>query len=387
VAALLTDSPPAPPGDQAPPDGSAGTPAGPAAGSAPAASAERTCAKCGATLAADQDWCLQCGAGAPGSIGTPSWRSATAVLGATAILALGAAAAAYAALSEGSSKPRAVTATIAQATVPTSTTPGVPATPGAAATPSTTAPAIPGTASTPKTSIAPLLGGIKPPKIPLTALTPKAPNKSKSTPSSGALGTGALGTGTSAPTSTSTTPSSPSSGGSSASGEASQPTAIVLDTNAASSYNPYNYPASDFGDPSLAIDGSTATAWTAMVNPVVAPRMAVGLLIDLKAKQQLSALELVTSTPGMTVQVYGSNSHAAPPSITDPAWIPLSPSEVVKKKHLRISLRKPSSKSSTKAFTFVTLWVSRAPASSTPWSARASRCASSRSTTKPSPRH
>ena len=318
-------------------------------------------------MAADQDWCLQCGAGAPGSIGTPSWRSATAILGATAILALGAAAAAYAALSNGASKPRALTATvIARATPPTSTTPGLPATPGAAATPSTTTPATPGTASKANTGIAPLLGGLKPPKIPLSALTPKAPNKSKSTPSTGALGTGALGTGTSAPTPTSTTPSSSSSGGSAASGEESQPKTILLDTNAASTYNPYNYPASDFGDPSLAIDGSTATAWTAAVNPAVAPRMAVGLLIDLKTKQHVSALQLVTSTPGMTVQVYGSNSPAPPPSITDPAWIPLSPSEVVKKKHLRISLRTPSSDKSTKAFTFVTLWVSRAPASSTP---------------------
>ena len=49
-----------------------------------------------------QDWCLQCGAGAPGSLdgGGPSWRSAATILAATAILVLGAAAAAYAALSK-----------------------------------------------------------------------------------------------------------------------------------------------------------------------------------------------------------------------------------------------------------------------------------------------
>ena len=38
---------------------------------------------------------------------------------------------------------------------------------------------------------------------------------------------------------------------------------ILLDTNAASTYNPYNYPESEFGDPSLVIDGETGTAWTA----------------------------------------------------------------------------------------------------------------------------
>ena len=64
----------------------------------------------------------------------------------------------------------------------------------------------------------------------------------------------------------------------------------MLDTNAASTYNPYNYPASGFGDPSLAIDGDTSTAWTAQVNPATAPKMAEGLLIDLKAKQKISAI-------------------------------------------------------------------------------------------------
>jgi len=176
--------------------------------------------------------------------------------------------------------------------------------------------------------------------------------------------TGSSPTGTSTGTSTGTTPSSSATGGSNAASEESQPAAILLDTNAAVTYNPYSYPASGFGDPSRAIDGDTSTAWTAQVNPASAPKMAEGLLIDLKTKQKLSALVLVTSTPGMTVQVYGSDSATAPASITDPAWIPLSPSQVVKKKHLRITLRTPSSDRSNKTFTFVTLWISRAPQSS-----------------------
>ena len=95
-----------------------GTPTEPAAGSPPAAAPERSCARCGAAMAADQDWCLQCGAGAPGSLGTRGWRSTATILGAVAVLALGAAAAAYAALSKGASKAHVVTATVAQATAP-----------------------------------------------------------------------------------------------------------------------------------------------------------------------------------------------------------------------------------------------------------------------------
>ena len=133
----------------------------------------------------------------------------------------------------------------------------------------------------------------------------------------------------------------------------------MLDPDAATTYNPYGYPASEFGDPSLAIDGDTSTAWTAQVNPAVAPKMAEGLVIDLNSAQRLSAIELITSTPGMSVQVYGANGHALPTSITDPAWVQLSPYLVEKKRHERIKLQ-----NSAKAFRFVTLWISKAPAAS-----------------------
>ena len=126
-----------------------------------------------------------------------------------------------------------------------------------------------------------------------------------------------------------------------------------------SPHNPYGYPASGFGDPSLAIDGDTSTEWTAQVNPAVAPKMAEGLTIDLKSAQRVSAVELVTSTPGMSIQIYGANGQTVPTSITDPAWVQLSPYLTVKKRHERIKL-----KDSTKAFRFVTLWISKAPAAS-----------------------
>lgn len=289
-----------------------------------------------------QEWCLQCGAGAPGSLGTSGWRSGAVALAAVAVLVLGAAAAGIAALSKGASKPHVVTTTVAQVPAPTASTPAVAptSTPGAATT-------------TPNAKATLPSGAVKPPKIPLTAATPKASEKIAKTPAAE----------TKTPTTTATTPSNPGGGGAGSNGETtseeSQQSGILLDTNAATTYNPYNYPASWFGDPSLTIDGDPSTAWTAQVNPATAPTLAEGLLINLKAKQKVAVLQLVTSTPGMTVQVYGANGHTVPASITAPAWVPLSAFKVAKKKHLRLKLR-----DSKKAFTFITLWISKAPASS-----------------------
>jgi hypothetical protein len=293
-----------------------------------------------------QDWCLQCGAGAPGSLdaGGPSWRSAAVVLTATAVLVLGAAAAAYAALSkEGAHKAQPTVVALAPTptvSIPTPTTPVVP-------TPTTPGAVTP----TPKASEAPAVnpllspGAAKPPKIPLTAPTPK---------SSGTTPTPAEAT---EPNGTTTTPSGNEPAGGAATEP--QPKAIMLDPAAASTYNPYGYPESEFGDPSLAIDGDTSTAWTAQVNPAVAPKMAEGLVIDLKSARRISAVGLITSTPGMSVQVYGALGAAPPTSITDPGWTQLSSYLVEKKHNDRIKLQK-----STKAFRFITLWISKAPAAS-----------------------
>jgi hypothetical protein len=292
---------------------------------------------------AGQDWCLQCGAGAPGSLeaGGPSWRSAAVILTATAVLVLGAAAAAYAALNK-ESAPKARTAVVAVTPAPTAVTPTTPVTP----TPTPTTPGAVTPTPTPKASETPpatnpLLssGSSQPPKIPLTAPTPK-----------------------SSPTTTTPAKTNESSGTTTpGSGTAGEPkvAAITLDPDAAATYNPYGYPESEFGDPSLAIDGDTSTAWTAQVNPAVAPKMAEGLVIDLKTARRISAVELITSTPGMSVQVYGANGSAPPTSITDPAWIQLSRYLVEKKHNDRIKLQ-----SSTKAFRFITLWISKAPAGS-----------------------
>jgi hypothetical protein len=319
VATQLADSPP----EQQPPEAAAAPDAPPVAPPEPDV---RSCAKCGAALAPGQDWCLQCGTGAPGSVGSGGWRPLLTVLAATAVLVLGAAAAGYAALSKKTRTPPTRTMTVAQVTPPAVTTP---------------APAL----STPTTST-PLPGlTTKPPKIPLKAATPPAASTPAVTP---------------APTKTTTPGGSQTgsnSGGANA-GEGNQPEALVLDTNAAATYNPYEYSAGWFGDPSLAIDGDTTTGWTAQVNPATAPNLAEGLLLDLKSSRKLSAVKLVTSTPGLTVQVYGSQAKTVPASITDPAWVPLSRSIDVKKRHARIALRNKK-----KAYRFVTIWISKAPQS------------------------
>ncbi len=281
-------------------------------------------------------------------VGDPSWRSAATVLAATAILVLGAAAAAYAALTKGPAhKARPATVTVAQTPIPATPSATTPLTPSSPI-PGAATPQAPGATPTPKASgapaVNPLFTGSNPSKIPIKAATPKSP-----------------GTTTSPTTTTTPSTTTPSTGTKSSGGPGAEqlPPAILLDTDAAATYNPYGYPASEFGDPSLAIDGDASTAWTAQVNPAVAPKMAEGLVIDLKSARRLSAITLITATPGMSVQVYGANGHTLPSSITDPAWVELSPYRVTHKHNVQIKLR-----DSTKAFRFVTLWISKAPATS-----------------------
>ncbi len=316
-----------------PTDSGASVPLGPGT---PAPAPVRACANCGAALDDGQDWCLQCGAAVPGSLdgGGPGWRSATTVLAVTTVLVLGAVAAAYAALTQPAPRklaPKVVTVAQAPPSTP-ATTPSTPPTPGALGTP---------------TTIKPLPSSTPAPKIPLTAATPKANESTGSGTGTANSGTGETGTGTSK--------SNTNSGGTT---PAEQPSPILLDTNAASTYDPYGYPTSWFGDPSLAIDGETSTAWTAQVNPAVAPKMAEGLAIDLKTAQKVGSVKLISSTPGMTVQMYGANGATLPASITAPAWVALSPSLNAKKRSTKIKLR-----DANRAFRFVTLWISSAPQS------------------------
>jgi hypothetical protein len=247
-----------------------------------------------------------------------------------------------------------VTMTVAQTPPPaTSTTPVTPVTPTPVTpgTPTTISPSTPAS----KIPITPGAGtgaGVGANKL----LFPSSGGKAQKVPSIPVTPKGSGQTPT--PSGSGSTTAPKESGGCANPPVEPKQASILLDTNAAATYNPYNYPASGFGDPSLAIDGDTSTGWTAQVDPAQAPKLAEGLVIDLKTARRLSALALVTSSPGMTAQVYGAAGQTLPTSITDPAWARLSPALVVKRRE-RIKL-----KESARAFRYVTVWISVAPAAS-----------------------
>ncbi len=114
-----------------------------------------------------------------------------------------------------------------------------------------------------------------------------------------------------------------------------------------------------FGDPALAIDGEPSTAWTAQVQASSFPKMAEGLLIDLRSPTRLGSLELATPTRGMTVQVYGANAGKAPALIVDPGWTQLSGSHVAEEEG-----HPPEARAEGRAFRFLVVWIVKAPAAS-----------------------
>ncbi len=355
---LLADPPAAPASEQPPAaDREGGQTATPHSGDSPESKPPgRTCSNCAAPVQDDQQWCLQCGAGQPGSLGErPNWRPLTTLALAAALLTGAAAAAGAAALS--SHKAQSPHALLVVAQAPTTSVPS-------AAAPPTTTPTAPGAATTPTvppakaphggTGSSPLFPSTgKPPKIPLTAPTPKS---SGTGGGAGAESGGGSQTKPSETTSSTPTPKSEPKSGTET--KAEQPSAILPDTDAASTYNPYAYDEAGFGDPALAIDGEPLTAWTGQVQPSSAPRMAEGLLIDLKTPTKLGAVKLLTLTPGMAVQLYGANGHKAPSAITEPGWTQLSATHVLKKRTTHLKLR-----AGAPAFRFLVVWVVKAPAS------------------------
>ena len=302
---------------------------------------------------------MQCGTGKPGSLGGgPGWRTGIAILATTALLVIGASVAAYAALNKSTPKPKVAVAVVkglGSTTAPTTT----PTTPGAV--PPTSTPT-PGTPTTVKSTT---------PPIPLQTPTPKSasgadneannalfPPETKTTKT----------TKTTTPTKTTGESTAPKESGGGENSEtktesessAEAPSPILLDTDAASVYNPYAYPATLFGDPSLAIDGEEKTAWTAQVQAAVAPKMAEGLLLDLKSPQKLGSVAVKTTTTGITVEVYGAVGKTPPASISDPAWKRLAGLKVLTKKTTTLKL-----KTAGKGYRYIVLWLAKAPASST----------------------
>jgi hypothetical protein len=99
-----------------------------------------TCPLCGALLAADQEWCLNCGAAARTRLAAaPGWRGPVVVVAVAAALALGVLAAALVKLAGDSGPaPAPVTTTVTSAAAATPTTvPTLATTPTTGVTPTT----------------------------------------------------------------------------------------------------------------------------------------------------------------------------------------------------------------------------------------------------------
>jgi hypothetical protein len=364
-------------------------------------SSERACAHCGSPLHPSQAWCLHCGAPLVSALSprSPRWPL-RALAAAAAALAAVAAVAGAAVLTRHHSARRLPSLALVQPAVPGGVTPA----PAGAVPPSHGG--SPGSSATPsskKALLFPPSSAAKPPKIPAVVPTPKSSggsraseagglgeigggseegsgesggsSKKQGSESNGSAKEGASkegskksgegskesGSGGSSKEGSKESGASESGGSSKESGSAS-PTPIVLDTNAASTYNPSNYPASTFGDPALAIDGEPSTAWTAAVQPVSFPKMAEGLLIDLRAPTALGGVELVVpaASIGMTVEIYGAASAKKPPAtITARGWTKLSKAHVLRKKTTLLRLRARGKK-----FLWFTIWIPKAsPAS------------------------
>ena len=125
-------------------------------------------------------------------------------------------------------------------------------------------------------------------------------------------------------------PSSTTSHSTTTTHTATAPQPLLLDPNATSNYNPNGYPPSNFGDPTLAIDGDPTTSWSAQVPTIPPAGGSAGLLVDLHSAQSLASLKLVTDTPSNTFVILGANGSKAPSTIGDPGWTRLAAAHSVK---------------------------------------------------------
>ena len=308
------------------------------------------CANCGSPLAVGQDWCLDCGTAVRGRLGGgPGIGSSIGVVGLTLLLVLGAVAAAYAALSSDSNKAvKAPPAALAGPTVPATpdvgTTYIAPVGTTGAVAPVITPPITPSTGAT-----LPAL-----PKIPAVTPTPSAATNPPTATVRPPVATTTTPPKTTVPATTPTV-KKPASTPSVSTPSTAPGQAIVLDTDAATTYNPYSLPATSFTDPAKAIDGAPDTAWTYKLDPATAGKTLVGLMIDMKAPQPARAIKITSLSPGMTVEFYGATGTTPPVSIIAAGWVHLANRRAIKPS-TTIAL-----KTQGKSFRYLLVWITHAP--------------------------
>jgi type II secretory pathway pseudopilin PulG len=88
------------------------------------------------------------------------------------------------------------------------------------------------------------------------------------------------------------------------------PAVIALGADAASTFDPRDRAGGLTGDPADAIDGRRKTAWEAPVN--TDGRVEIGLLVSLDKPKAIEKVRLLAGTPGFSVELYGSKLGTAP---------------------------------------------------------------------------
>lgn len=289
---------------------------------------ERACPNCGAPAATPQRWCLDCGHELPGPR-RAGMRSAVGIATTLAVLVGAASAGGYTILQDDKVPPPPAT-TVAQA--PPVTTPAETLAPATQEPPAYT----PAPYAPPDTSTSNLGGGG-------SSLDTGSTSGSSGT-SRGEAGSRPSSDGAVEPDTRTTTTTTPQEPRFAVTNIALGAVAVV--------YAPYTAPDVDLGDASRTVDGSTRTAWKApaAADPAAPPQ--VGVYIDLAGREKLRALKLQTSTPGISIEIYGA-TRDPPPSITDSGWSHLaSRSGVAAETKVKLEDR---------ALRYVLVWIVGAP--------------------------
>jgi hypothetical protein len=250
------------------------------------------CPACGAGMSEGQDWCLECGTAAPGSLGAgrPSWRQGLAVAGVTLALLGGAVVASWAAIT-GDAQRSAAAPAQGDANPIVAQPPPAPAPPAPTSEPPEAAePSIPSPSPQEPIDSEPAL-----PPTDSPSPAPVDPPASTPAPSvgGGSAGGGATGGGTTAP--------------------------AALRISRAFTYDPYDRPGAEFGRAAAAIDGSESTVWDVTV-PADGDPVGAGLLLDLGSAQGVRSLRLLTSTPGFTAEIYATRNATTPSDLDAAGW-------------------------------------------------------------------
>lgn len=253
-----------------------------------------TCSSCGAEMAPEQDWCLNCGAAASGRLDEkPGRRAFTTIAALTLVLVLGAVVASYAALSTDKRKPAVATAppaAVAQAAPPPA--------PAPAPAPTTSTPAPAPTVRAPAAKKP--LPKVKAPSPAPSQDSPVTPTPTPSTPTPK----------TTSPRTT-TTPATTTPA-------VTAPVVIELASSAGSTYDPYAKAAAA-GDAARALDGDPSTSWYFDPKATTGP-IGAGYAIDLGAQKAVKRIQVTTTTPGFRIEVYATDEATPPPDITDTRW-------------------------------------------------------------------